>query len=84
MKNITLVFLLIIIVAICGCSDEKNDTKDSNNIELHIIDWEGNPIYKLFLDQRIEVFSVDFDSGFMYGISKVEEKLYRYDITDIL
>ncbi|MDR1056246.1 MAG: hypothetical protein LBL90_10625 [Prevotellaceae bacterium] len=73
------------------CSDklvfalyENNDIKNSNNIELHIIDWEGNPVYKLFLDQKIEAFSVDFDNGFMYGISKVEEKLYRYDINDIL
>jgi hypothetical protein len=73
------------------CSDElifalyeNNDTKDANNIELHIIDWEGNPVYKLLLDQRIGIFSIDFDNGFMYGISIVEEKLYRYDIKDIL
>jgi hypothetical protein len=73
------------------CSDElifalyeNNNTKDANNIELHIIDCEGNPVYKLRLDQKIETFSIDFDNGFMYGISKVEEKLYRYDIKDIL
>jgi hypothetical protein len=61
---------------------ENKDTKNLNNIELHVIDWEGNPIYKLFLDQRIDIFSMD--SGFMYGISKIEEKLYRYDIRDII
>jgi hypothetical protein len=63
---------------------ENNDTKNSNNIELHIIDWEGNPIYKLFLDQRIEVFTIDLDNGFMYGVSKFDEKLYRYDIKNII
>jgi hypothetical protein len=63
---------------------ENNDTKHANNIELHIIDWEGNPIYKLLLDQRIDAFSIDLDNGFMYGISAVEEKLYRYDIHDII
>ncbi|MDR1582932.1 MAG: hypothetical protein LBS55_06685 [Prevotellaceae bacterium] len=73
------------------CSDrlifalyENNDTKDLNNIELHIIDWEGNPIYKLLLEQKIEIFSIDLNNGFMYGINKVEERLYRYDIKDIL
>jgi hypothetical protein len=73
------------------CSDkiifalyENNNTKRLNNIELHVIDWEGVPISKLLLDQRIEIFSIDFENAFMYGISKVEEKLYRYDIKDIL
>ena len=73
------------------CSDklvfalyENKDVSPPNNIELHIIDWEGNPVYNLSLDQRIGFFSIDFDSGFMYGVSEVEEKLYRYDIKDII
>ncbi|GHV27018.1 hypothetical protein FACS1894176_08480 [Bacteroidia bacterium] len=73
------------------CSDnlifalyKNNDTKQKNNIELHIIDWNGNPLYKLLLDREIEFFTIDFDNGFMYGTSPTEERVYRYYIEDMI
>lgn len=73
------------------CSDkfvfalyENEDVSPPHNIELHIIDWDGNPLQKFSLDQRIGFFSIDFDSGYMYGVSEIEEKLYRYNIKDII
>jgi hypothetical protein len=55
----------------------------NNNVELHIIDWNGNPFCKLVLDRDIRVFSIDFGNGFMYGVSDMDEKIYRYDISRI-
>jgi hypothetical protein len=57
---------------------------NTNNIELHIIDWDGNAVCKLLLDMEIASFTIDFDNGFMYGISPIEERVYRYDIGNVL
>ncbi|MDR1339786.1 MAG: TolB-like 6-bladed beta-propeller domain-containing protein [Prevotellaceae bacterium] len=52
-------------------------------MEIHIMDWNGNPVCKLILDRQIIDFTVDFDSGFMYAVSPLgEEMIYRYDIRD--
>ncbi|MDR2027312.1 MAG: hypothetical protein LBQ01_07130, partial [Prevotellaceae bacterium] len=70
------------------CSDKlisalyRNNEK--NTVELHIIDWDGNPVCKLILDRKLKSATVDFDAGFMYGVSEMEDRVYRYDIRDIL
>ncbi|MDR1170266.1 MAG: TolB-like 6-bladed beta-propeller domain-containing protein, partial [Prevotellaceae bacterium] len=56
----------------------------SNIMEIHIMDWNGNPVCKLILDRKIKDFTVDFDNGFMYTVSLGEERIYRYDIRDML
>jgi hypothetical protein len=57
---------------------------ENHTVELHIIDWNGNPICKLLPDRKLKDCTIDFDNGFMYGISDVEERIYRYDIRNIL
>jgi hypothetical protein len=60
------------------------DVLGGNVMEIHIMDWNGNPVCKLILDRQIIDFTVDFDSGFMYAVSLEEERIYRYDIRDML
>jgi hypothetical protein len=60
------------------------DVYGGNVMEIHIMDWNGNPVCKLILDRQIKNFTVDFDSGFMYAVSLGEERIYRYDIRDML
>jgi hypothetical protein len=60
------------------------DAMGGNIMEIHIMDWNGNPVCKLILDRQIMNFTVDFDSGFMYAVSFEEERIYRYDIRDML
>jgi hypothetical protein len=64
------------------CAAYQNYAKHAN--EIHIIDWNGNPVCKLILDRRIKDFTMDFDNGFMYAVSEMEEQIYRYNISDIL
>jgi hypothetical protein len=73
------------------CSDNlicaayySSDVLGGNVMEIHIMDWNGNPVCKLILDRQIIDFTVDFDSGFMYAVSLEEERIYRYDIRDML
>jgi hypothetical protein len=70
------------------CSDNlicaayySSDVLGGNVMEIHIMDWNGNPVCKLILDRKIKDFTVDFDSGFMYAVSLEEERIYRYDIS---
>ncbi|MDR1593634.1 MAG: TolB-like 6-bladed beta-propeller domain-containing protein [Prevotellaceae bacterium] len=56
----------------------------NNVVEVHVIDWDGNPVCKLILDRMIKSLTVDFDAGFMYGVSSIEDRTYRYDIRNIL
>jgi hypothetical protein len=60
------------------------DVMGGNVMEIHIMDWNGNPVCKLVLDRQIITFTVDFDSGFMYTVTYGEERIYRYDLRDIL
>jgi hypothetical protein len=56
-----------------------------NTYDLHIIDWNGNPLCKLIFDRIIRNVTIDFDTGFMYGVSgRGEDRIYRYDIGNIL
>jgi hypothetical protein len=56
----------------------------SNAVEVHVMDWDGNPVCKLILDRNIKSLTVDFDAGFMYCVSSIEDRTYRYDIRNIL
>jgi hypothetical protein len=66
------------------CAMYYGGSYDSNVMEIRIMDWNGNPVCKLVLDRKIMNFTVDFDSGFMYAVSWEEERIYRYDIGDML
>lgn len=51
--------------------------------EVHVFNWEGNPIQKFLLPQYIFNIVVDESSKCMYGISN-EEIIYKYDLSDLL
>ena len=60
----------------------RNNTNET--IEIHVIDWNGNPITKLTFDEKINIFTIDFNQGVLYGVTAVEEKTFRYDIKSII
>jgi hypothetical protein len=55
---------------------------DPNNpVQIHVIDWEGNPVAKLHLDKNIRAIHVDFNQKVLYGIEDERERLYKFDLS---
>ncbi|MCC8145817.1 MAG: TolB-like 6-bladed beta-propeller domain-containing protein, partial [Bacteroidales bacterium] len=61
--------------ALYNIKDEKE------KVEVHIIDWNGNPVSKLVLDRYVRYITVDTENKVLYGINDVSENLYKYDIS---
>ena len=51
---------------------------------IFLFDWEGNPLAELKLDRHLTSFDIDFSTGFLYGLDKISEEFFRYDIRHIL
>jgi hypothetical protein len=56
--------------------------QENNRLEMHIIDWDGNPVCKLLLDRELFTFEID-DNGFMYGLENETERIYKYNTHQI-
>ncbi len=49
--------------------------------EIHVFDWDGNPIAKLRLDKFYSYFSIDNSDKYLYAIDEMKEnKITRYDL----
>lgn len=62
---------------------EKNRRYHSGNEEIHIFDWEGNPVMKIVVAENIMFFTVDEKNKCLYGLTS-DEKIYKYDLTEYL
>lgn len=54
-------------------------TKENISTEIHIFDWEGNPIKKLILPQKINKIALDEEQNLLYGMTS-SEQVYKYPI----
>lgn len=58
----------------------ENNHSDFSN-EIHVWDWEGNPIRKILLDQEIYSFDVTTDDRILVGSSLHHmDQLFRYEL----
>ena len=68
------------------CTNDKiyvlYNTEKNDQVEVHIIDWKGNPLGILSLDKYLRYINVDEDNKILYGIDDDSEKLYKYDISE--
>jgi hypothetical protein len=56
----------------------------TENLEIHIIDWNGKPVCKLLLDRELNRISFDEEHGVIYGVEMETEKTYKYDVKQYL
>jgi len=52
-------------------------------VEIHVFDWELKPKYKLFVDDYLICFAVDEKNGWVYGLDYYNEKIIRYNMTNV-
>ena len=51
--------------------------------EIHIFDWNANPVAKFIIRENIMFFRVDAYRKCLYGLTS-DEKVYRYDVSSYL
>lgn len=67
------------IYSLCSLSQ----TDKHGNSELHVWDWEGNPIACYELGRKISLFAIDEKRGKIYALNnEVEDEFYIYDLPD--
>lgn len=60
--------------------DIPDDPVDLKNPYVRVFDWTGKFIRSFELDQRIECIAYDENSGVLYGLDRVYETIFAFDI----
>jgi hypothetical protein len=50
--------------------------------EIHVIDWDGNPICKLLTKEKLLHFDIDKENNQLYGLTEKQEVI-KYDLNQI-
>ena len=62
---------------------EKDRRYHSKHEEIHIFDWNANPIANFIIRENIMFFRVDAYNKCLYGLTS-DEKIYRYDLSNYI
>lgn len=62
---------------------EKNRQYHTGNEEIHIFDWEADPILNIVIPENILFFAVDERNKCLYGLTS-DERIYKYDLSEHL
>ena len=57
-------------------------SQKSEQVEVHIIKWNGDPITKLLLNKNIRDITVDNSLNVLYGIEAETEYLYKFNLKE--
>ena len=52
----------------------------SKEVEIHVFDYDGNPIQKLTIPEYLISFTVNEVNGYIYGVDHMNEKILRYKL----
>jgi hypothetical protein len=57
------------------------EVKESVNSQIiHVFDWNGNFVRKLFVDEGLDFIKIDAEKRLMYGTNLTAEKVFRYKL----
>lgn len=62
----------------------KNMAEDGHGSSIHVFDWDGNFLYDIRVKESIEEIVFENDSKCLYCIEKSEDKIIRYDLSQLL
>ena len=48
---------------------------------LSVLTWDGEPVMKIIIDQKLFLMNITADRRYLYGITNPEQKIVRYDIS---
>ncbi len=58
--------------------------KGNYTTSIHIFDWEGNWLYDIKVGEKVDAMAYDSRGKYLYAIDKTEDRLVRYDFTELL
>jgi hypothetical protein len=64
--------------------DYRKLNKEKIEPKLRIFTWDGKPISELIFEDYIMSFAIDIKSGVLYGIDNYSNKIFKYDLSDVL
>lgn len=56
--------------------------KNNNRKEIHVINWEGEGLYKLHIKEDLRDFNINWNKEIIYGIDN-NDIIYKYDISNL-
>lgn len=57
------------------------EMKESANARIvHVFDWEGNIIRKLYLDNPVDVIDIDTENNLLYGFNFATEEFFQFSL----
>ncbi len=57
----------------------------NNETEIHIFDWEGNPVARCIFDELFDCYAISPDDEFLYAASSADEGfIKRYKLKEVL
>lgn len=73
------------IVVRCGNYNRLVQDAIPNQTELQIWDWDGRLIHRLIVPMWLELYTIDFSTGFLYAAySEFEDEIFYSDISEYL
>lgn len=73
-------------ISLPRCNDEYiialHQDVDSKKAEFHVINWEGEALYRLKTDEELRDFNIDWKNRMLYGISEADE-VYVYSLKEV-
>lgn len=57
---------------------------DYNGSEIHVFNWEGNPIASIKVPQNIWQLRTNIDGEYLYGLKHYNEKIFRYNLKNVI
>ncbi len=57
-------------------------TQENISTEIHVLDWDGNPLVKFILPQKINKIALDEEQKILYGMTS-SEKVFKYPINQL-
>jgi len=61
----------------------SGEREKASGVELHVVDWKGKGVARLFIDEILMSFCIDESSKTMYALDYFEE-LYTYDLSKVI
>lgn len=68
----------------CGMTAMNFDINGMSETDIHIFDWDGNPVYRLKLPFNASYADIDFKNKVLYAIDAEEDRLRMFDATPIV
>lgn len=67
-----------------GMTEMDFELKGQSSTDIHIFNWDGEPIYKLTFPFQVSFIDIDYNNNILYVIDVTDDRLRKYDATPVI